>query len=64
MPGQKRRIGMAKNKRKDFRMESPVERHDTAAWANLEDMKPVSKVNMPDEIDILNAKEYADSNQK
>ncbi|NLM46429.1 MAG: DUF3787 domain-containing protein [Firmicutes bacterium] len=55
---------MAKNKRKDFRMESPVERHDTAAWANLEDMKPVSKVNMPDEIDILNAKEYADSNQK
>lgn len=55
---------MAKNKRKDFRRESPVERHDTAAWANLEDMKPVSKVNLPDEIDILNAKEYVDSNQK
>ncbi|HHX73801.1 MAG TPA: DUF3787 domain-containing protein [Firmicutes bacterium] len=55
---------MAKNKKKDRRMASPVERHDTAAWAEMEDMKPVSKVNLPDEIDILNAKEYVDSNQK
>jgi len=55
---------MAKNKYKVKCMGVPVECHDTAAWANVSSVKPVSKVNIPDEIQIMNAKEYVDSNQK
>lgn len=42
----------------------PIENHDTAAWANRGDLKPVSKVNIPDEYQIRNAKEYVDQNEK
>jgi len=55
---------MAKNKFKDRFMAVPIEKHDTAAWANNAENKPVSKVNIPDEIQVRNAKEYVDSNQK
>lgn len=49
---------------KDSSMESPVEKHDTAAWANVHKSKPVSNVPMPSEFDVKNAKEYVDSNEK
>jgi hypothetical protein len=55
---------MAKNKSKQKRMATPVESHQTAAWANANKFKPVSQVNIPDEIQVRNAKEYVDSNQK
>jgi len=55
---------MAKNKYKEKRMEMPVENHDSAAWANTAKRKPVSKVNIPDQIQVRNAKEYVDTNQK
>ncbi len=55
---------MAKNKYKQKHMGMPIECHETAAWANISCVKPQSKVNIPDEIQILNAKEYVDSNQK
>jgi hypothetical protein len=55
---------MTKNKFKEHFMGIPVENHDTAAWADIEEMKPVSRVNIPSEEDIRNAKEYVDSNQK
>jgi hypothetical protein len=55
---------MAKNKYKEKHMGIPIEKHDTAAWANTNKTKPVSKVNIPDEIQVRNAKEYVDSNQK
>lgn len=55
---------MAENKYKGKHMQMPVERHDTAAWANINKMKPVSNVNIPDEVQIRNAKEYVDTNQK
>lgn len=55
---------MAKNKCKDQNMNIPVENHDTAAWANISKVKAVSKVNIPDEVQIRNAKEYVDTNQK
>lgn len=45
-------------------MEIPTENHDTAAWANQENLKAVSKVNIPNEDQVRNAKEYVDSNQK
>ncbi|MFZ5987341.1 MAG: CDIF630_02480 family spore surface protein [Bacillota bacterium] len=55
---------MAKNKFKGRFMAMPVEKNDTAAWANIEETKPVSNVNIPDEVQIRNAKEYVDTNQK
>jgi hypothetical protein len=56
---------MRKNKKtKGFLRSKAVERHDTAAWADMKENKPVSKVSKPHEIDVRNAKEYVDSNQK
>lgn len=55
---------MAKNKYKQTHMDTPIENNDTAAWANTKKMKPASKVNIPDEVQIRNAKEYVDSNEK
>lgn len=55
---------MVENRYKEKHMGIPIENHDTAAWANAKEHKPVSKVNMPDEIQIINAKEYVDENKK
>ena len=55
---------MAKNKSKERFMAMPVEKHDTAAWANIDDMKPVSRVTIPSEVQVRNAKEYVDTNEK
>ncbi|MDR3599116.1 MAG: DUF3787 domain-containing protein [Desulfosporosinus sp.] len=42
----------------------PVEQHTTAAWANIEKIKEVSNVAIPSEIEVGNAKEWVDTNQK
>lgn len=42
----------------------PIEQHDTAAWANIAELKPVSQVSIPSEIEMHNAKEWVDTNQK
>jgi hypothetical protein len=55
---------LAKNKRKEKFMGIPIEKHDTAAWSNIEATKPVSKVTVPNEIQVRNAKEYVDTNEK
>lgn len=55
---------MAENKFKEKFMAQPIERHDTAAWANIERLKPLSDVTQPDEIEVRNAKEFVDTNQK
>ena len=55
---------MADNTYKEFHMRTPVENHATAAWASTEDQKDVSGVNIPDEIQVMNAKEYVDENHK
>lgn len=55
---------MAKNKHKDKHMDKPIENHDTAAWANRDQLKPVSLVSMPDVEQVTNAKDYVDQNQK
>jgi len=49
---------------KDSFMEVPIEKHDTAAWADIEKLKPVSKVSVPSEFDTKNAKDYVDANEK
>ncbi len=55
---------MAKNKKKEKDMSRPIENHKTAAWANIEDLYPVSNVARPDEDQVINAKEYVDTNEK
>lgn len=42
----------------------PIERHETAAWANIYKTKPVSDVTVPHEVETLEAKEWVDFNQK
>jgi hypothetical protein len=55
---------MTDNKIKEKNVAKPIENHDTAAWANQNSFKAVSKVNIPGEEQVLNAKEHVDSNQK
>jgi hypothetical protein len=42
----------------------PIEQHTTAAWANIEKLKEVSNVAIPNKLEVGNAKEWVDSNQK
>ena len=55
---------MADNRFKEKHMAKPIEKHDTAAWANIESVKQVSKVSMPSIEQVDNAKEHVDSNEK
>ncbi|WMJ80175.1 DUF3787 domain-containing protein [Clostridium sp. MB40-C1] len=55
---------MSKNKSKEKFMATPIEKHDTAAWANMEQVKPISMVSVPNEHEVMNAKEYVDENEK
>lgn len=42
----------------------PIEQHTTAAWANSEKTKEESNVAIPSEIEVGNAKDWVDTNQK
>ncbi|WP_333859231.1 DUF3787 domain-containing protein [Clostridium sp.] len=53
---------MGKNKEKN--KHSIVENHQTASWANIYKTKPISKVPIPNKIEVENAKEWVDSNEK
>jgi hypothetical protein len=55
---------MAENKFKEKNMAIPIENHNTAAWSNIEKTKPVSNVTIPSEVQVRNAKEYVDTNEK
>lgn len=55
---------MAENKHKQKNMAMPIEKHNTAAWANIEKRKPESGISIPNEAQVKNAKEYADANKK
>lgn len=52
------------NNKKEHFIGMPIEKHDTAAWANIEKMKPVSNVSIPNETEVKNAKEWVDTNEK
>lgn len=53
---------MDKNNKESF-MAMPIEKHDTAAWANIANMKPICNVSIPSEVEVRNAKEWVDTNQ-
>lgn len=55
---------MHENIRKETFQQKPIERHDTASWANMKKNKPVSGVLIPKEDGVINSKEYVDMNQK
>lgn len=55
---------MANNKYKEKHMAQPIENHSTAAWANQSQLKAVSKVNIPDEQQVEDARDYVNENQK
>lgn len=55
---------MSKNKFKLKNVKIPMENHQTAAWADAEKLKTDSKVNIPNEVQVRNAKEYVETNQK
>lgn len=55
---------MTENKWKEYHMKTPIEKHDTAAWANIEKTKPLSNVAIPSELEVDNAKDWVDSNEK
>lgn len=55
---------MAENKYKEFHMRTPVENQATAAWASMDRVVEESGVNIPDEIQVINAKEFVEENKK
>lgn len=42
----------------------PIENHKTASWANIGRIKEISRVAMPEEFQMMDAKEYVDENEK
>ncbi len=44
--------------------ERPVENHETAAWANKVEISVPGFVPRPDKAEVVEAKEYVDSNEK
>jgi hypothetical protein len=55
---------MEKNNFKQKFQGMPIEKHDTAASANISYVKPISKVPIPNENEIRNAKDWVDANEK
>jgi hypothetical protein len=55
---------MNENAGKETFLQKPIERHDTASWANTRKNKPVSRVLVPKEDGVINSKEYVDMNEK
>ena len=43
---------------------TPVKREDTAAWADIDSVLPHSKVSVPSDENVLNAKEWVDNGSK
>jgi hypothetical protein len=57
-------IKMKKNNYKKIFSSNNLGKQDTASWANIEKQKPLSNVGIPNETEVINAKEYVDSNEK
>lgn len=55
---------MTENRWKEHFLQTPIEKHDTAPWANIEKKKPVSNVAVPNEEEANAAKQWVDMNQK
>ncbi len=55
---------MKEDKFKDYSMKTPIEKHETAAWADIESQKDISNVSIPSNKSVRDAKDWVDSNQK
>lgn len=55
---------MPKTISKESYITPPIEKHDTAAWANISEQKPISKVPIPSEFEVSNSKNWVDENKK
>ena len=55
---------MEGNRYKEKNMFEPIEKHDTAAWDNIKETKPVSNVIIPDEQGVIGARKWVEENQK
>ncbi len=54
---------MTENRSKEKSLETPIERHDTAAWrGHIESTKPESNVQIPSEESVIEAREWVNSN--
>ncbi|QXM07043.1 CDIF630_02480 family spore surface protein [Crassaminicella indica] len=42
----------------------PIENHKTAPWTNIQNLKLESSVPIPNELEVENAKEWVDENEK
>ena len=54
---------MDKNKKKQKHIENSIKKQNLAAWADIERLEPISKVPIPSEDQVINAKEWVDKNQ-
>lgn len=55
---------MSKNVAKKDVIKQPIEKHNTAAWADIAENQPVSNVPIPSDFAMKNAKDWVDLNQK
>jgi len=55
---------MARNKTKQKHMARPIEGQNTAAWADIDHLQQHTRLPIPHEIAVRNAKEWVDTNQK
>ena len=55
---------MSEHESKKDVIKQPIEKHNTAAWANVSRKQPVSKVTIPSDFQVENAKDWVDYNEK
>ena len=55
---------MNKRESKKDLIKQPIEKHNTAAWANVSEKQPVSNVTIPSDFQVENAKDWVDTNEK
>ncbi|MDF2884771.1 MAG: hypothetical protein K0R54_5341 [Clostridiaceae bacterium] len=55
---------MVKNTDKKNLNNQPIEKHNTAAWADVDETKEISNVTIPSEDEVKNAKDWVDANEK
>jgi len=55
---------MVKTTDKKNENKQPIEKHNTAAWADVSTKLPVSNVTIPSETNVENAKDWVEENEK
>ena len=55
---------MSQNRESEKFTTLPIEKHDTAAWANMEKQQRITNINLPSDFEVDNAKDHVDTNEK